>query len=173
MSELLGTYNPEQMVIAISVGDVAHTINGYADGTFLTFSRLIPASTLYSGADNTRGRVKRTNKDTTITLTLHQFATSNAVLQELQRKDEEDSRNRYVFAITIKDASGTSVWSARQAFISTLPDAPFSTDTSTRDWVITAVNLQSHIGANSEFSQDEVAALAALDYDVPIDWQIQ
>lgn len=173
MSELLGTFSPEQMTVVISVGSITHVINGYADGTFLNFNRLIPASTLYSGADNTKGRVKRSNRDTEITLTLHQFATSNAILQELQRADESDSRNRYVFNITVKDNSGTSVWSSRQAFISTVPQAGFGTETQTRDWMITAISLDSHIGANSEFDASEVAVMAALGVDVPTSWQLQ
>ncbi len=173
MAQLLGTYSPEQMTIVLSVGDFNHIINGYADGTFLNFSRLIPASTLYSGADKTRARVKRTNKDTEITLTLHQAATSNAVLQALQRADENDSRNRYVFSITVKDNSGTSVWSSNKAFVSTVPDAPFGTEIDTRAWVITAIELDSNIGANTEFDQAEVIALAALGVDVPADWQLQ
>src|SRR4051812_37394058 len=105
---LLGSYSPESMVIVISKGDFIHTISGFADGTFLNFARRVPASDLYVGADLTTGRVKRRNKATDITITLHQFATSNAVLQALQRADEDDDLgNTWVFNITIKDLSGT------------------------------------------------------------------
>jgi len=173
MSDLLGSYSPESMVIVISKGEFIHTVTGLADGTFLNFSRLTPASTLVVGADLTTGRVKRRNKATDITLTLHQFATSNAVLQALQRADEEDDLgNTYVFSITIKDLSGTGVWSSNQAFISTVPDAPFSTTAETRQWVISAVSLSSNIGSNTLFDAAEVAAMNAVGAEVDTRWQL-
>jgi hypothetical protein len=169
---LLGSYSPESMVIVISKGDFLHTINGYADGTFLNISRITPASELYVGSDLTAGRVKRRNKASTITLTLMQHATSNAVLQALQRADEEDDRDSWVFSITIKDLSGTGVWSSNQAFIATNPDTPFSNTTETRDWVLQAVSLNANIGANTLFAAPEVQAMNALGADVDTRWQI-
>lgn len=173
MSDLLGSYSPESMVIVLSKGDFVHTISGLADGTFLNFSRMTPASTLYVGGDLSTGRVKRRNKATDITLTLHQFATSNAVLQALQRADEEDDLgNTYVFSITVKDLSGTGVWSSNQAFISTVPDAPFGTEAETRQWMISAVSLQANIGSNTLFDAAEVAAMNAVGADVDPRWQL-
>ena len=170
---LLGSYSPESMVIVISKGDFIHTISGFADGTFLNFSRLTPASTLVVGADLTTGRVKRRNKATDITITLHQFANSNAVLQALQRADEEDDLgNTWVFNITIKDLSGTGVWSSNQAFISTVPDSPFGTTAENRAWVISAVSLSSNIGSNTLFDAAEVAAMQAVGSDVDPRWQL-
>jgi len=170
---LLGSYSPESMVIVISKGDFVHTISGFADSTFLNFARRVPASDLYVGADLTTARVKRRNKATDITITLHQMATSNAVLQALQRADEEDDLgNSWVFAITIRDLSGTGVWSSNQAFIATVPDSPFSTTTETRDWVISAVSLSSNIGSNTLFDAAEVAAMNAVGAEVDTRWQL-
>lgn len=170
---LLGSYSPESMVIVISKGDVVHTVTGFADGSFLNFQRLTPASILYVGGDNSTGRVKRRNKATDITITLHQFAASNAVLQALQRADEEDDTgNEYVFSITIRDLSGTGSWSSGQAFISTVPDAAFGTEAETRAWVISAVSLNSNIGSNTLFDASEVAAMQALGSDVDARWQL-
>lgn len=169
---LLGSYSPESMVIVLSKGDFVHTIQGYADGTFLNISRLTPASELYVGSDLSAGRVKRRNKASNITITLHQFSPSNAVLQALQRADEEDDRDEWVFAITIKDLSGTGVWSSRAAFVATNPDTTFSNTTETRDWMIQAISLSANIGSNTYFDPAEVAAMAALDTEVPARWQL-
>lgn len=170
---LLGSYSPESMVVVISKGDFVHTISGFADSTFLTFARRVAASELYVAADLTAGRVKRRNKATDITITLHQFAASNAILQALQRADEEDDLgNEWVFSITVKDLSGTGVWSSNQAFIATVPDSPFSTTTETRDWVISAVSLSSNIGSNTLFDAAEVAAMQAVGSDVDTRWQL-
>ena len=170
---LLGNYSPESMVIIISKGDFVHTVNGYADGTFLNISRITPASELYVGSGLDTGRVKRRNKASTITLTLMQHATTNAVLQALQRADEEDDvGNNWVFSITIKDLSGTGAWSSNQAFIATNPDTTFSNTTETRDWVIQAVSLNANIGANTLFAAPEVAAMNALGQEVDTRWQL-
>ena len=170
---LLGNYSPESMVIVLSKGDFVHTITGYADGTFLNIARITPASELYVGADLSTARVKRRNKASTITLTLMQHAASNAVMQALQRADEEDDiGNSWVFAITIKDLSGTGIWSSNQAFIATNPDTTFSTTTETRDWVIQAVSLSANIGSNTLFSSAEVAAMNALGEEVDTRWQL-
>lgn len=172
-NDILGTYSPERFVIVISKDDFIHTVSGYADGTFLNLSRPVPASTLYSGSDNSKARVKRSNRDTEITLTLHQASVTNAILQALQKADENALRNEWTFSITLKDTSGTGVWSSNQAFISNVPDAGFGSEIDTRDWMITAVSLDSNIGANTLFDQAEVSAMAALGQDVPVDWQLQ
>jgi len=170
---LLGSYSPESMVIVISKGDFVHTLTGIADGTFLNISRITPASELYVAADLSTGRTKRRNKASTITLTLFQHSASNAVLQALQRADEEDDTgNKWVFAITIRDLSGTGVWSSNQAFIATNPDTTFSTTTETRDWVIQAVSLSANIGSNTLFAASEVAAMNALGAEVDARWQL-
>lgn len=169
---LLGNYSPESMVIILSKGDFVHTIQGYADGTFLNVSRITPASELYVGSDLSAGRVKRRNKASTITITLHQFSPSNAVLQALQRADEEDESDKWVVAMTIKDLSGTSSWSSNQTFVATIPDSGLSGTTSTRDWVLQAVSLNANIGSNTLFDASEVQAMQALGSDVPARWQL-
>lgn len=169
---VLGSYSPEAMVVIISKGDFVHRIGGYADGTFLNISRITPASELYVASDLQAGRVKRRNKASTISLTLFQQSSSNAILQELQRADEEDDRNSWVFSITIKDTSGTSVFSSNQAFIATVPDVGYSNTTETRDWMISAVSMDSHVGSNMEFDAAEVAAMAAVGAEVPARWQL-
>lgn len=169
---LLGNYSPESLIIILSKGDFVHRIQGYADGTFLNISRLTPASVLYVGSDLSAGRTKRRNKASDISITLHQYSASNAVLQALQAADEEDDSDAWVFSITIKDTSGTSIWSSNQAFIGTVPDVGMSSTTETRAWVLHAVGLSSNIGSNTKFDQPEVAAMGALDQQVPARWQL-
>ena len=41
---VLGNYSPESVDIIISVGQLVHSITGYADGTFVNVSRITPAS---------------------------------------------------------------------------------------------------------------------------------
>jgi hypothetical protein len=172
MDNLLGNYSPESLVIVLSKGNFVHTIQGYADGSFLNIKRETPASTLYIGSDNTAGRVKRRNKASTITITLHQFSPSNAVLQALQRADEQDSGNAWVVAMTIKDLSGTSIWSSNQTFIGTIPDAQLGSAAENRAWELHAVSLSANIGTNTLFDAAEVNAMTALGATVDPKWKL-
>ena len=169
---LLGNYSPESLVIVLSKGDFVHTIQGFADGSFLNINRETPASTLYVGSDLSAGRVKRRNKASTITITLHQFSASNAVLQALQRADEEDDTDTWMVAMTIKDTSGTSSWSSNQTFIGTVPDAQLGSTAESRAWVLHAVALNANVGSNTRFGASEVAAMEALGASVDDRWKL-
>lgn len=169
---VLGSYSPEEVAIVISKGNFVHSISGLADGSFVNVSRITPASELYVGADLSAGRVKRRNRAANITVTLHQWSASNNVLQALQRADEEDSGNEWVFAITIKDNSGTTIFSAAQAFVATIPDSGFSTTAETREWMIQAVNMTANVGGNTAMDPSTVAALSVLGEEVPERWRL-
>lgn len=169
---ILPSYSPEAVTVVLSKGDFVHVVSGFADGTFLNVSRITPASELYVGSDLTAMRVKRRNKAANITLTLHQGANSNNVLQALQRADEEDDGDEWVVALTVKDNSGTTLFSSNQAFVSTVPDTTLSSTTETRDWVISAVSLSYNVGGNAKFDASEVQAMEALGAEVPERWRL-
>jgi hypothetical protein len=168
---LLGTYSPEAVVLVLSNSEFVHTVSGFADGTFITVTRQTPASELYVGADLSAGRVKRRNKSSNIDVTLHQFSPSNTVLQAIQRADEEDNGNKYVFAMTLKDLSGQTLFSASQAFIAKVPDTTFATTAETRAWTISAVSLQSTVGGNTPMDEAAVSVLSVLGVDVDEKWK--
>lgn len=170
---LLGGFAPEDLVITLGLkGGGVHQISGFADGTFVSVSRTVPSSTLYTGADNTGGRLIRKNRAANITLTLSQFSESNDVFSALLDLDEQDSSptGSGIFSIFIKDLNGRSLYHADQAFISQHPDSMFGTDVSTRDWVISAVRLNQTIAGNALVSPDTVADLASLGVVVDQRW---
>lgn len=41
---LIGNYSPEEVVVILSKGSFVHQVTGFADGTFINASRLVPAS---------------------------------------------------------------------------------------------------------------------------------
>ena len=169
---VLGTYSPEEVTVVISAGGVVHQVTGFADSTFIEVTRLVPASEPYIGADLSGGRVKRRNKSATANITLHQYSSSNTVLQQLQRADEEDSRNTYVASITIKDNSGQTLYFSNQAIITMTPDVTLSTTTEVRVWQIFMFNCESFIGGNAEMDAATVAAVEGLGGEVPDRWRL-
>lgn len=166
----LGTFSPEDVIIVISHPDFTHIVSGYADGTFVNVERNLESSTLYQGADNSGGRILRSNKAGTITLTLHQFSSSNDVLSEIYRNDIEARDNSYLFNISIIDATGRSAFYARQCFISNLPSTGFGNDVETRDWMLQAVELDQYIGGNAVLPPDVVNTIQALGGTIAEKW---
>lgn len=172
----LGNYSPEDVVMILNSlpncpKPFSHVVSGTAEGTFITFERGVDRATLQMGSDLTAGRVLRRNKSGTITLSLNSYAETNDFLSELARLDEESHNSDYIFSVTIKDMTGRSVFYAPQAFLGNDPSMSFSTDGDTRDWTITVVNAQRHIGGSSLLAPDNVTTLEDFGYVVEDRWK--
>ncbi len=170
ISEILASYSPEDMTIVIANDKFSHVINGYADGTFVSIAREVPASTLYVGSDLSNARVVRANKASTITLSLHQSSESTDVLSQLLANDEETRDDTWTFSVTVKDNIGRSLFFSPQAFIGNSPDATYSTSIENRDWMIQCVSLSNTQGGNGKLSSDTAATLTGLGATVADKW---
>lgn len=169
---VIGNYLPESVTVILSKGDFVHRVTGFADGTFINATRLVPASEPYIGADLTGGRVKRRNRSMNIGITLHQYASSNSVLQSLQKADEDDDGNTWVVNCTVKDVSGQTLFFSDQTIIASTPDVTLSTTTETRDWSLFMFNSDNYVGGNTPMGDAEVAAIEATGGTVEARWQI-
>lgn len=169
---VIGNYLPESVTVILSKGGFVHRVTGFADGTFINATRLVPASEPYIGADLTGGRVKRRNRSMNVGITLHQYASSNTVLQALQKADEDDDGNAWIVCCTIKDVSGQTLFFSDQTIIASTPDVTLSTTTETRDWSLFMFNSDNFIGGNTPLSDSEVQAVEATGNIVDTRWQI-
>ena len=167
---LIGNYSPEEVVIILSKGDFVHRVTGFMEGTFLSATRMIAASEPYIGSDLSGGRVKRKNRSMNVTISLHQYAQSNYVLQALQRADEEDSGNTWIVSATIKDMSGQTMFYSNQTIIATTPDVTLSNTTEGRDWTLFMFNTDNYIGGNTPMDAAAVAAVEAVGGEVETKW---
>ena len=170
--QVLGTYSPEDVAIILSNDRFTHQVSGYADGTFVEATRVIPHATLYTGADGTNARTVRAVRNLDITITLHSSAESNDVLSALLRWDEDTRNGEALFNITIKDTIGRTILFSPQAFIGTNPDISFDTAINERDWVIHAVGSDTHEGGNARISPDAFGALEELGYQPEDKWRV-
>jgi uncharacterized cupredoxin-like copper-binding protein len=168
---LIGNYSPEAVNVIISVGDFTHQVTGFVEGTFISATRMVPASEPYIGSDLSGGRVKRRNRSMNVTVSLHQYAQSNYVLQALQRADEGDDGNTYVAAMTIKDQSGQTMFFSSQTIIATTPDVTLSSTTEQRDWTFFMFNTDNYIGGNTPLDAAAVQAVEAVGGVVEDRWK--
>lgn len=168
---LIGNYSPEAVNVVISVGGFNHQVTGFVEGTFISATRMTPASEPYIGSDLSGGRVKRRNRSMNVTISLHQYSQSNCVLQALQRADENDDGNSYVAAMTIKDQSGQTMFFSSQTIIATTPDVTLSSTTEQRDWTFFMFNTDNYIGGNTPLDAAAVQAVEAVGGQVDPRWQ--
>jgi len=169
-NDVLASYSPEDVNIVISQGTMSHVVSGYVDGTFLTISRLILASEPYTGADVSNARVVRSNKNSTVTLSLHQASESNDILGQLLRNDESTRDSTNLFSMTIKDNTGRSLYYARQCYIGNNPDSTYSNAIDSRDWAIHATKLEQVQGGNAEFTPAAAGDYTALGGTIDPRW---
>lgn len=169
-NDVLASYSPEDVNIVISQGNLAHVVSGYVDGTFVSISRLVLASEPYTGSDVSNARIVRSNKNSTITLSLHQASESNDILGQLLRNDEQTRDSTNLFSMTIKDNTGRSLYYCRQCYIGNNPDSTFSNAIDSRDWSIHAVKLEQVQGGNAEFTPGTAADYQALGGTIDPRW---
>jgi len=169
-SKILGSYSPESVTVVLGNSNFSHVVNGFIEGSFISVTRENPHATLYTGADLSNARVIRRNKGGTININLHQASESNDVLSYLLQKDEEDASGTWLFSVTIKDELGRSTFHSPVCFISTPPDASFSTDLSDRGWVIQCVSIDQVQGGNGKFSPDTAATLTEMGFPQEDRW---
>ena len=115
--------------------------------------------------------MKRRNRSMNVTISLHQYAQSNYVLQALQRADEETDNSDWIVNCTIKDAGGQTMFFSSQTIIATTTDVTFSSTTEQRDWTFFMFNTDNYIGGNTPLDAAAVQAVEAVGGSVEDRWK--
>lgn len=168
----LGNYSAMdvQVILTQESTGLSYRVVGFMEDSLVTVTPSVATYTPYNGADNTGARVRSGNKSASIVLTLQQTSPSNDVLTQLHLRDLQSRKNAGLFSVMIKDASGRSVASARQAYIEKLPEMAYTNNMSAREWTIYAFNAEIFVGGNSLMLPDEVDALNLLEANVDQEW---
>jgi hypothetical protein len=168
-STAIGTFNPKDVTVIISRGEVSHTVSGFQENQLLTVAQDKPRYAKYTSADDIHSRVYSGDTSATITLHLNQTSASNDILTQLHLLDVRT--NTGFFSIIIKDNSGRSVVYSQEAYIAEIPSSNFGTSVEARDWVISASRCETYLGGNSVLSPEDSATLATLGANVDQRWQ--
>ncbi len=136
------TYNPAQ--VAIIVG--GFPLTGFADDSKVTVERAEDSWSMQIGVDGEGTRSKSNNKSGSIKISLNQSSESNQTLSTLLIQDELNGGG--LVPVLVKDASGNSIYTAANAFITKFPSAEFGRESKTREWMIKTDNLVVNEGGN-------------------------
>lgn len=172
-SSFLATYVPEEVVILLTgtKKTFQHIVTAPAEGTFCTISRLTPSTSMVNGADMSAMRVRRKNRNCTITINLLFGSETNDFFSKLLQNDEDASNNDWLFTLMIKDSSGRSLHYSKQAYIVNMPDHTFSTEGDGGvEWQIQALNVQSHVGGGGDINDATATQMKAIGYEIEDRW---
>lgn len=141
----VATYDPSEVSLAIS----GYILSGWDR---ISIRRRTEAFKPIYGIRSKHTRVRSggsASRDTSafITISLSQESQANDVLSEIHRQDINFGTARLIF--TLKDGSGTSLFSSSEAYILNFANSEFSNDFSTREWRIFAQTTESYnVGTN-------------------------
>ena len=135
----VGNYDPKEVSVIVN----GHTLQEFAEGTFINVTRDSNSSEDVSGADGYVARAKQNDKRGNIVVTLQQTSISNAILTRLLKGYEQGSgEGNTPFPSLIKDNLGNDVHSASQSQVLKPADAGYAKNIETRAWTIRAFDLE-------------------------------
>lgn len=167
----LQTYAPDLTDLIISNEDMNHVVTGFAEGTFLNLEPVTERFVPVYGAKGEPYRAHNPVKAFNLMATLSQTSHSNDVLSLLLASDRETLNG--TFTVTLKDSSGTTIFSDDSAYIGTEPTQSFAGGGTieSREWTIHMPSVAYNIGGNGRFSVDEQSNVEALGGTVDPQWQ--
>lgn len=166
----VATLSPIDVTVVISQSGFTHVVSGYMEDSNITVERGSDSYEKHTGIDNKTSRIYKADKSGMITLSLAQTSVSNDVLDLLQRNDAAARNSSGLFSITVKDASGRSVYHSLEAWVGKVPNSAFGSGMQGREWQIQAAEMTSFIGGNGKVSAEDVATIEALGGTVAADW---
>lgn len=143
-AELSGTFDPSKLIV--TMGPVI--IDGWSDGDYITVQLDEDLYFKRVGADGAVARTRNANRSGTIEVRTLATSDANVLLSALFATDNLAGGSAVV-PFGCADLSGTSLASASQAWIKTMPALVFSKEPGERIWVFDAADLKMFIGGNN------------------------
>lgn len=144
------TYNAKEVVITLGgiPGFAAHTVAGFADGTFVKVSFDEDQFKKHIGADGEVSRSKSNNYSGKIEVTLMQSSDSNDAMSALAIIDRVSSNG--VIPVTVADLKGKSLYFASSAWVMKVTDSEFGKELGSRTWTLDTDNLEAFVGGSNK-----------------------
>lgn len=127
-----------------------HFLDGFADGTFVSFSKAAPPFSTRVGVGGDVARTRNHNRSGTVTFTLMQTSESNQRLSQILAQDLAAPNGAGVGSLSVQDIAGTTLFTAAKAWIESDPDASFELESGTREWTIAYEKLEATHGSSPD-----------------------
>lgn len=165
------TFSPEAIDIIISNGSINHIVTNFQEGTMVSFEPATERFTPTVGGKGEEYRAHQPSRALNVTIGLSQTSHSNDVLFALLENDRATLDG--TFTMTVKDSSGTTIYTDEFAYIQEEPSQAFSGNGSIegREWNIRMPKPSYNIGGNGRFSADTQSDLESLGTTVDPQWQ--
>lgn len=133
----------------LAVNVLGVTINsGYGEGEVIKIEFAEDQFVTKRGADGEVTRSKTYCGEATITLTLMQTASANALLSAVHQVDLAGHNGAGVGVFGIKDLGGATTYFASKAWIAGPPNPTYGREATHRDWKIMCADLKGVEGGN-------------------------
>lgn len=136
------TYSPREVQLIIA----GYKVSGWES---ITLTRAVDGFTPVRGIRGKNTRVRNTDTSATLTVPVMQTELSNEVLNSIHSQDLQLGSGR--LEITLKDGSGTSVFSSNEGYILGYPAITYSGGIEYREWRIFCQTTSTfEVGSNVE-----------------------
>jgi len=139
-----GQIDPAEFTITYGT----HTIQGYADGTYIGIVYNANTFEAMKGADGEAARVITNDNSVLITVTLIQTSQSNTVLSGLSNIDRKTGAGALPFFV--KDNSGDTAGGGSIAWVQKDPDVTNSKSIESRAWQFYVPHYEGVVGGNAQ-----------------------
>ncbi len=140
----LTNYDADQVTVALG----AISVDGFADGTFVSIEQETATFTKVTGTDGKTTRSKTLNRSGSVTISVMQSSLANDKLSALHTLDRDAPNGAGVVPLYIRDRGGRALYTAAQAWIAEPPKPTFGREAESRDWVIDFAKIDRLDGGN-------------------------
>jgi len=123
-------YDPDQVAVSFA----GATIQGYADGEYITVEQVSDAFGDVVGTDGEVARSKSNDRRATVTIKLLQTSESNSILSGLHNLDLNAPNGAGVGSFSMVDLQGKTLVQAEQSWIVKFPDNSMDRTAKSREW---------------------------------------
>lgn len=141
------TRKHDPALVNLQVGSMTGT--AYAEGTFIEVEREVDAASKTVGADGEVTLVVSNNTSGTIKATFQQASPMNDYLSSLADALERKDFATAIIPVTMKDTNGTTLASAKQAWVKKKAKTEFDAASKDREWIIETGYLNYTVGGQN------------------------
>lgn len=123
------------------------TLDGFAEGSFVTITPQNPDFTYQTNSDGGGTRSASSDRSATMTVTLAMTSETNDILSAFHNEDR-NTPGGVLREFQVKDLLGNTICSAETAWITQFPDVEFAQESGSRAWEFGTDNMAWTVGGN-------------------------